>query len=74
MSVTKVHIIESERGWGQKVDEEKEFATYEQAEAFCREYNSKHNPPVAATAPAPDWYMYARIVNARPEHSFGMLR
>lgn len=55
---TKVLIIESERGWGQKVDEVKEFPDYAEAEKFCREYNSKHNPPMAM---APDWYMYARI-------------
>ena len=54
----KVLIIESERGWGQRVDEEKEFQTREEAEAFCREYNDKHNPPLAET---PNWYMYARL-------------
>lgn len=56
--MTKVFIIESERGWGQKVDEVKEFPTPQEAEAFCREYNSKHNPPGDV---APDWYMYARM-------------
>jgi len=54
----KVLIIESERGWGQKIDEVKEFATREEAEKFCREYNDKHNPPMNR---APDWYMYARM-------------
>lgn len=52
----KVLIIESERGWGQKVDEVKEFDTREEAEKFCKEYNSKNNEPTV-----PDWYMYARI-------------
>ena len=54
----KVLIIESERGWGQKIDEVKEFATREEAEKFCREYNDKYNPPMDS---APDWYMYARM-------------
>ena len=58
--MVKVYMIESERGWGQRVDEVKEFGTREEAETFCRTYNSKHNPPVADTAPAPDWYMFAR--------------
>jgi hypothetical protein len=52
----KVLIIESERGWGQKVDEVREFATHEAAVAFCTEYNSG-NPP----GPAPDWYMMAML-------------
>ena len=54
----KVLIIESERGWGQKIDEVKDFATREEAEKFCCEYNDKHNPPMDS---APDWYMYARM-------------
>ena len=63
----KVLIIESEAGWGQKVDEVKEFPTYEEAEEFVREYNAKWNPP----GPTPDWYMYARIDG---DKSFGMAR
>lgn len=52
---TKVLIIESERGWGQKIDETKEFKTKEEAEKFVTDYNKKYNnkPEV------PDWYMYA---------------
>jgi len=65
----KVLIVESERGWGQRVDEEKEFPTREEAEAFCRDYNGKHNPPKEQT---PDWYMYARMED-QPLGS-GMLR
>ena len=52
-----VQIIESERGWGAKVDEVKKFPTREAAEAFCTEYNKSNNLPVV-----PDWYMFARIV------------
>lgn len=64
--VTKVLIIESESGWGQKVDEVLEFPTYEEADKYCREYNTKHNPPLPAT---PSWYMYAKI-----EGEYGMKR
>lgn len=64
----RVLIIESERGWGQKIDEIKEFPTDEAAETFCREYNNKHNPP---SDTVPDWYMYARLEN---DQEFGMMR
>jgi len=52
----RVQIIESERGWGQKVDEVKYFDTYEEAEAFVNDYNKENNLPYV-----PDWYMYAQI-------------
>lgn len=65
----RVLIIESERGWGQKIDEVKEFATREEAEKFCCEYNDKHNPPMDS---APDWYMYARMEDH--ERGASMLR
>jgi hypothetical protein len=51
----RVDIIESERGWGSKVDEVKYFDTEESALAFCKEYN-KDNP----TDHVPDWYMVAQ--------------
>lgn len=50
----KVEIIESERGWGMKVDEVKYFDTKEEAESYCKDFN-KHNP----TDHVPDWYMVA---------------
>ena len=64
----KVFIIESERGWGQRVDGTKEFTTRKEAAEFCKEYNNKHNPPMDV---APDWYMYARIEDQK---EFGMIR
>jgi hypothetical protein len=67
--MTKVYIIESEAGWGQKVEETLEFPTREEAEKYCREYNNKHNPPRDAT---PGWYMYARLEGQDPFS--GMLR
>ena len=55
--MVKVNIIESERGWGQKIDEVKEFETLELAEAFVTEFNS-HNTKDTV----PDWYMRAEVV------------
>jgi hypothetical protein len=49
-----VYVIESEAGWGQKVDFVKTFDTLENANAFVKEFNSKNNLPYV-----PDWYMYA---------------
>lgn len=53
--MVKVHIIESEAGWGQRVDETLEFATEELAIQYCEEYNNKYNTAESA----PDWYMKA---------------
>jgi hypothetical protein len=62
MSV-KVDIWESERGWGQRLDETKEFETIEQAKAFCDGFNADNNQPTV-----PDWYMVAKIrENTRPQ-------
>lgn len=52
----KVEIIESEAGWGTKIDEIREFPTMEEALAFIKEYNKVNNLPVT-----PSWYMYARL-------------
>jgi len=51
----RVDIIESERGWGQKVDEVKFFDDETEANEFVEEYNSHNDKPYV-----PDWYMYAR--------------
>jgi len=50
----KVTIIESERGWGQKVDEVKTFNDYESAKRFQLDFNKDNNDDYA-----PDWYMVA---------------
>ena len=50
-----VHIIESERGWGQRLDETKYFKSLKDAEAFVKGYNSLNDKP-----DVPDWYMYAQ--------------
>lgn len=48
-------IIESERGWGQRVDEVKEFDTKAERDAFITSFNKTNNAPVV-----PDWYMIAQ--------------
>lgn len=52
----EVQVIESERGWGSKIDETKIFNNLADAEKFVNEFNS-HN----TESSAPDWYMYAQI-------------
>ncbi len=56
----KVAIIESERGWGAKVDQIRKFATVGEADAFVKEYNSGNTGESA-----PDWYMYAERMGGR---------
>lgn len=55
----RVDIIESERGWGQKVDETIYFDNEGEAREYVREYNTHHNPPLKPGEGVPDWYMYA---------------
>jgi hypothetical protein len=54
MSRYRVDIIESERGWGQKIDESLFFDTLTAAQSFVTNYNKDNNLPAV-----PDWYMYA---------------
>lgn len=49
-----VDILEYERGWGNRVDETKTFSTFEKAESFAKEFNSRNTEEVV-----PDWYMVA---------------
>lgn len=51
----RVTVIESERGWGQKVDMYRRFATEEEEKAWQREFNSANTSKTA-----PDWYMQAQ--------------
>ena len=60
--MAKVYIIESEAGWGSRVDEVKEFPTYEEAKAFVEEYNLKCKPGMYERPCAvPSWYMKAEL-------------
>jgi hypothetical protein len=52
----KVEIIESERGWGSKVDEILYFKTEAEAKKYVAEYNAKYNNEPTT----PDWYMIAK--------------
>lgn len=54
----RVDIIESERGWGSKIDDTLYFDNEEEARQYAKAYNEKYNPP----GPAPDWYMIAQYV------------
>lgn len=51
----KVIIMESERGWGQRVDGVELYDTREQAEARISEVNAQNTETTV-----PDWYMYAQ--------------
>jgi len=50
----RVDIIESEAGWGQKVDDVKFFDDEDLALAFVADYNKSNTAPVT-----PSWYMRA---------------
>lgn len=51
----RVDIIESERGWGQKIDEQRFFDSADAAYKFQEEFNKANTALVA-----PDWYMQAQ--------------
>jgi hypothetical protein len=69
--MAKVFIIESESGWGQRVDEVKEFASMAEARRYAAGYNAKFNPPLKPGEPTPEWYMYARVEG---DDGYGILR
>ena len=50
----RVDIIESERGWGQKIEDTKFFDSETEAKKFVKDFNSKNDKDYV-----PDWYMYA---------------
>lgn len=52
----KVYLMESERGWGSRIDEVKTFPSLSEANAFIEEFNSKNDKDEV-----PDWYMYATL-------------
>lgn len=52
-----VTVIESERGWGQKVEHE-EFDSLEEAVEYRDRINS-YNKPLKPGENVPDWYMIA---------------
>lgn len=54
----KVNVWEYERGWGSKIDDVREFDTYELATDFIDKFNSSNTELVV-----PDWYMVAKPDN-----------
>lgn len=56
--VYRVDIVESERGWGQKIDETLYFDNEDEARNYADDYNRKHN----TLDYVPDWYMRAEYV------------
>ncbi len=58
MPEVTVQIIESERGWGQKVEETKKFKSRKKAEEFVKKYNKDNNKPAV-----PEIYWYAKIID-----------
>ena len=50
-----VVMLESERGWGSRVEDTVYFETKDEAEVFRKEYNEQHNnEPIV-----PNWYIVA---------------
>lgn len=54
----RVDMIESERGWGQKLDESIYFDNEAEARQYAIDYNLKHNNKDYI----PDWYIRAEYV------------
>jgi hypothetical protein len=54
----RVDMIESERGWGQKLDESVYFDNEAEARKYALDYNLKHNN----LDYVPDWYIRAEYV------------
>lgn len=52
-----VTVIESERGWGKRVEYE-EFDSIEEAEKY-RDHINSFNKPLKPGEHVPDWYMVA---------------
>ena len=54
----KVAIIESELGWGRKIDSIEEFDSLAEAQVFISNFNARNTSPTA-----PDWYMMAELMD-----------
>lgn len=52
----RVDIIESERGWGSKIDETIYFDNEAEARKYVNDYNAEYN----TATETPDWYMVAQ--------------
>lgn len=66
MTTYRVDIIESERGWGQRVDERVYFSgpnSLKEAEAYVEKHNRENLKP----GPAPDIYWRAETPRLVPD-------
>lgn len=58
----QVQILESESGWGGRIDSTHYFTNEQEAKAWAKAwakaYNDKYNPK-RRTEPTPEWYMIA---------------
>jgi hypothetical protein len=57
----KVNIIESEAGWGRKIDSTRTFETLAEAERFIKKYNKSNVEKFDKTGVVPSWYMVAEL-------------
>lgn len=64
MKKFKVNIIESEAGWGSKIEDVEEFDTQEEADDFIVKFNKQNNKDKV-----PAWYMRAEPANYTSIHS-----
>lgn len=55
----RVDIVESEAGWGSKVDSSEYFDTEAEAKKYRKEYNDRYNLPLKPGEKVPGWYMIA---------------
>lgn len=55
----RVDILEYERGWGSRVDDQEFFATQEEAATFVKKYNKPNHDKWNKTKSVPEWYMAA---------------
>ena len=60
----RVVIIESERGWGQSIDDELYFDNEAEARAYVDSYNLQSMPPLKPGEGVPDYYTRAEYRGA----------
>lgn len=58
-SAVRIPVIESERGWGRRIDDHMVCLSVEDAMEFKKEFNAKNTAEAT-----PDWYM---VVEGEPE-------
>jgi len=54
MTKYRVFIMEYERGWGSRVDEQLDFNSYKEARTYQKKFNDENRSKIV-----PDWYMVA---------------